>query len=174
MTTIVATRKCLVADRKILVVGDSGSAHYIDGPKIKISACGTFAYGATGLNVVAGENSELEELFKTLVTYVNTGGGVTDEEFTTLGLAVQKRVRKNTLILTRKHFILIHKGLVNVADNAVDFFAVGTGEAFATMAMVAGKTPKQAVELACKLDTLSGGPLDVILASKLKLPKVVK
>ena len=87
-------------------------------------------------------------------------------------MAVKKRIRKATLILTRKKFISIINGIIAVGDDSVDFFAVGTGGTFATVAMIAGRTPKVAIEFACKCDTLSGGPVDTIRANQLKAIKV--
>ena len=42
-----------------------------------------------------------------------------------------------------------------------DFFADGSGNAVATTAMRLGKTPKEAVELACEMDAHTGPPVVV-------------
>lgn len=172
MTTIIVNKSCLVADRMLFVSGDEGSKHFRDGPKIKISSCGTFAYGSTGMNTVSADNADLEELYRTIVNHVNSGGLTDDDSFTEVCLAVKKRIRKATLILTRKKFISIINGIIAVGDDSVDFFAVGTGGAFATVAMIAGRTPKAAIDFACECDTLSGGPVDTIRANQLKAIKV--
>lgn len=47
-----------------------------------------------------------------------------------------------------------------------DFFAIGSGADAATVAMLLGKTPEEAVELACKVDEQNSGlPLQVIKLS---------
>lgn len=172
MTTIIVNKTCLVADRKLLVTGDEGSKHFRDGPKIKISSCGTFAYGSTGMNTVSADNADLEELYRTIVNHVSAGGLTDDASFKDVCLAAKKRIRKGTLILTRKKFICIVNGIIAVGDESVDFFAVGTGGTFGTVAMNAGRTPKAAIEFACECDTLSGGPVDTIRATQLKAIKV--
>lgn len=172
MTTIVVNKSCIVADRRLLITGDEGSKHFADGPKIKISECGTFAYGSTGMNMAPADNRDIEELLRTIVNHASSGGLVDDASFKEVCLAASKRLRKDTLILTRKKFISIIRGIISVADDSVDFFTVGTGSAFSMVAMNAGRTPKQAVEFACHCDTLSGGPVDIIRASKLKAIKV--
>ena len=43
-----------------------------------------------------------------------------------------------------------------------DFYAIGTGAQAAMAAMICGKTPKRAVEIASKIDNMTGGPFTVI------------
>jgi len=43
-----------------------------------------------------------------------------------------------------------------------DFFAIGTGGDAARVAMMLGKSPKEAVELACQVDGYSGLPVQVL------------
>lgn len=172
MTTIVVNKTGIAADRMLLVTGDEGGRHFCDGPKIKISDCGTFAYGSTGLNTAAAHTKDTEELLRTIVNHVSSGGLVDDKSFTDVCLAAQKRIKKPTLILTRKTFISVIRGIIAVADDSVDFFTVGTGSAFAMVAMNAERTPTKAVEFACSCDTLSGGAVDFIRANKLKAIKV--
>lgn len=42
------------------------------------------------------------------------------------------------------------------------FFAIGSGGKAARVAMILGKTPEEAVELACQVDEDSGGPVQVL------------
>lgn len=172
MTTIVVNSKCIAADRQLLIKGDDGGTHFADGPKLKLSDCGTFVYGSTGIDLSKNHTDELEKLFRMVAHHFAGGGQLTDAGFTELALAVSKRVRKPTLILTRKLFISIIEGLISISDEYIDYFAVGTGATFASSAMLSGRTPKQAVEFANRMDTLSGRGVDVYHANKLKAIKV--
>lgn len=171
MTTIVVNSKCIAADRQLLIKGDDGGTHFTDGPKIKLSPCGTFAYGSTGIDLSKNHTEDLEKLFRAVAHHFSGGGQLTDEGFTEMALAVNKRVKKPTLILTRKVFISIIEGLIAVSDEYIDYYAVGTGATFASSAMLSGKTPKQAIEFANRYDALSGFGVDVINANKLKAIK---
>lgn len=42
-----------------------------------------------------------------------------------------------------------------------DFIALGSGDAVAMGAMAAGKTPEEAIEIACRLNMYTGGPISV-------------
>ena len=172
MTTVVVNRKCIAADRQLLIKGDAGGTHFVDGPKLTMSACGTFAYASTGIDLSKRQMVELEELFRKITRHFTMGGALSDKEFTNLATAVHSRVVKPTLILTRNMFISVLDGLIAISDEHVDFVSIGTGGSFAASAMVAGRTPKQAVEFACLHDTLSGYGVDVIHANKLKAIKV--
>lgn len=49
------------------------------------------------------------------------------------------------------------------AEEILDpFYAIGTGKQAALAAMHLGATPEQAVEIACKVDNATGGPIDVL------------
>lgn len=50
--------------------------------------------------------------------------------------------------------------------------AFGSGDHFALGAMLAGKTAKEAVEIACKVDTQSGGRIRVINIAEALAPKL--
>lgn len=168
MTTVVVTKKEIVADRRILIVGDEGGRHYRDGAKIKISNDGTFAYGSTGMLLGDEDARDTEFLIGLLVTHVNSGASIEDPGFADMVRGIKKKLTKPHLILTRKTFIGVIDGVINVADNSVDYFVIGTGTSFANIALQAGQTPKAAVGFATRYDALSGGPVDVITATKLK------
>jgi hypothetical protein len=56
-----------------------------------------------------------------------------------------------------------------------DFFAIGSGAAYAIAAMHCGKTPVEAVEIAALYDPATGGPVDTFnLSDLLKKPKTRK
>lgn len=64
--------------------------------------------------------------------------------------------------------VLSHDGLFYVEEDLAlqrierDFHAIGSGGASALAAMICGKTPKRAVEIASKVDACTGGPITVL------------
>lgn len=65
------------------------------------------------------------------------------------------------LMLTSKNEIYHATNMRNWGLMHDKSFAIGTGGSFAVAAMSAGKTPKEAVQIACKHDIYSGGGVKV-------------
>lgn len=65
-----------------------------------------------------------------------------------------------TILELRNDGIWIYEGCIIPARIKNDFWAVGTGANFAVAAMHLGKSPKEAVEIACQYDTSSNLPID--------------
>jgi ATP-dependent protease HslVU (ClpYQ) peptidase subunit len=67
-----------------------------------------------------------------------------------------------TVLELRNDGIWIYESTIIPAKIKNDFWAVGTGANYAIAAMHLGKSPKEAVEIACLYDTSSNGPIDVL------------
>lgn len=65
-----------------------------------------------------------------------------------------------TVLELRNDGIWIYESTIIPARIKNDFWAVGTGANFAIAAMHLGKSPKEAVEIACLYDTSSHPPID--------------
>lgn len=70
-----------------------------------------------------------------------------------------------TVLELRHDGIWIYESTIIPARIKNDFWAVGTGANYAIAAMHLGKSPKEAVELACLYDTSSNGPIDFMKLS---------
>lgn len=67
-----------------------------------------------------------------------------------------------TILELRNDGIWIYESCIIPARIKNDFWAVGTGANYAIAAMHLGKSPKEAVEIACMYDTSSNGPIDIM------------
>lgn len=65
-----------------------------------------------------------------------------------------------TVLELRHDGIWIYESTIIPARIKNDFWAIGTGANYAIAAMHLGKTPKEAVEIACLYDTSSHPPID--------------
>jgi ATP-dependent protease HslVU (ClpYQ) peptidase subunit len=65
-----------------------------------------------------------------------------------------------TVLELRNDGIWIYESTIIPARIKNDFWAIGTGANFAIAAMHLGKSPKEAVEIACLYDTSSHAPID--------------
>jgi len=65
-----------------------------------------------------------------------------------------------TVLELRNDGIWIYESTIIPAKIKNDFWAIGTGANFAIAAMHLGKSPKEAVEIACQYDTSSNFPVD--------------
>ncbi len=72
-----------------------------------------------------------------------------------------------TILELRQDGIWIYEGCIIPAKIKNPYWAIGTGANFAISAMSLGKTPAEAVEIACQFDTASRPPVD---AWKLERP----
>jgi ATP-dependent protease HslVU (ClpYQ) peptidase subunit len=64
------------------------------------------------------------------------------------------------LLELRHDGIWVYEGVLIPAKIKNDFYAIGTGSAYAIAAMHLGKSPKEAVEIAAIYDPGTGGPID--------------
>jgi ATP-dependent protease HslVU (ClpYQ) peptidase subunit len=137
MTTIAANRKEMAADRKVT----TGDTHY---STIKIYRVGKEIIGCSGHN---------SAIFKLLRWIENGRKGKRPE--------MAKNEQIEGLILTRKGLVTFSRDLETelIAD---DFYAIGSGRQAALAAMHCGKTPAEAVEVACLVDNHTRGPVDVM------------
>ena len=67
-----------------------------------------------------------------------------------------------TVLERRNDGLWVYEGTLIPARIKNDFWAIGTGANFAIAAMHLGKTPREAVEIACQYDTSSNLPVDVM------------
>lgn len=67
-----------------------------------------------------------------------------------------------TVLELRHDGIWIYESTIIPARIKNDFWAIGTGANYAIAAMHLGLSPKEAVALACKYDTSSNEPIDVL------------
>jgi ATP-dependent protease HslVU (ClpYQ) peptidase subunit len=65
-----------------------------------------------------------------------------------------------TVMELRNDGLWIYEGTIIPAKIKNDFWAIGTGANYAIAAMHLGKTPLEAVKIACKYDTSSTEPID--------------
>lgn len=163
MTTVVVNKNQLVGDRKILISKSAASRHFVDGPKIFRSADNTFAYASTGMLHSVDTRIEHELLMKTMLLQIEKGE-LTDH----VKELVRKNILKDTLILTRKGFYHVYGGYPYCSSPETDWFVIGSGESMASTALVAGRTPREAVVFASKHDELTGSVVDTICATTLK------
>ena len=145
MTTIVATRDRMVSDSKATI--SSADLVY---PATKIFRAKGMVVGACGDNgdctrfiewAQGGFKGKPEFTFKK-----------DDEEDSIIGLVL----KEDGIYIFCPSYPAPEK--VNA-----EFFAIGSGGSAALVAMHLGKTPEEAVELACKVDELNSGlPLQVL------------
>jgi len=69
------------------------------------------------------------------------------------------------IIELRMDGIWVYEGTIIPAKIKDDFYAIGTGSAYAMAAMYLGMSPKQAIEIAAKFDPATGGPIDSYVLS---------
>lgn len=142
MTTIVGTKSLLIADSKIIMekAGDKPETYY-DGPKL-------YRKGDVVIGT-AGSHSLGEQFMKWYGTKKKkpTGFGK-DADFEALVLTPEGLYHYDEFL---------SGGLVNQP-----WFAIGSGAHAALGALHAGATPKIAVEIACKVDTMSGEPIQIM------------
>lgn len=143
MTTIVADRRMMAADRR--VTDDSGVRH-----GKKIVRMGDAIIGC------AGTSSVCVAFMRYLSTLIECGD---DEEATrpTLG----KDEELSVLILTPDALYVCDESceFEEITDS---FYAVGSGSKAALAAMYLGCDPIRAVEIASLVDSYTGGPIDAI------------
>jgi ATP-dependent protease HslVU (ClpYQ) peptidase subunit len=65
--------------------------------------------------------------------------------------------------------IYVYESTIHPVKVRGDFFAVGTGSAYALAAMHLGKSPKEAIEIASIFDPVTGGPVDVMILEPLSV-----
>ena len=141
MTTIVASRQHgeMAADTQVNV-GD------ITFPSKKIFTTCNGLVGAAGSSVDCAK----------FIAWVEAGMDINDRD------ELKDADEFQALLLT-------HDGLFFFEDDWIankierDFHAIGTGGGPAMAAMLCGKTPKRAVEIASKIDPGTGGPVTVLV-----------
>ncbi len=162
MTTVVVTSKLIAADRKIMVSKSSSSRYYTDGPKVHRSLDNTFAYAMTGMES-RGNNEELEKFIGLCLRQLRDGD---------LSARVHEMAKatftKEMLILTRDNFYHVYRGYPYSNNESSPWFSIGSGDVFATMAMLAGRKPADAIRFASTQDILTGNQVDIITATTLK------
>jgi ATP-dependent protease HslVU (ClpYQ) peptidase subunit len=138
MTTIAANRKCMAADRKVT----GGDASY---STVKIRRIGEAVVGC------AGDNTAIAKF----VRWLESGKKDEPPKF-------GKDDSLEALVLTRAGLFIYDTGCE--PDEIKDAcFAVGSGRQAALTAMRCYKaSPKRAVEVACKVDNDTAGPVDVL------------
>lgn len=67
-----------------------------------------------------------------------------------------------TVLELKNDGIWIYESTIIPARIKNDFWAIGTGANYAIAAMHLGKSPREAVEIACTYDTSSNPPIDVL------------
>ena len=67
-----------------------------------------------------------------------------------------------TVLELRSDGLWVYEGTIIPARIKNDFWAVGTGANYAIAAMHLGCSPKEAVEIACRYDSCSNEPIDVL------------
>lgn len=67
-----------------------------------------------------------------------------------------------TVLELRKDGLWVYEGCIIPAKIKNDYYAIGTGAAYAIAAMRLGHTPTEAVALACEFDPGSRGPVDTL------------
>ena len=67
-----------------------------------------------------------------------------------------------TVLELRSDGLWVYESTIIPARIKNDFWAIGTGANYAIAAMHLGKSPYEAVAIACQYDTSSNGPIDVL------------
>jgi ATP-dependent protease HslVU (ClpYQ) peptidase subunit len=141
MTTIAANKKCMAADRKVT-----------DGDRVfkthKIRRIGDAIVGG------AGTSSAIAKFFR----WMESGKQDSPPK-------LDKDDELEALVLTPAG--LFTYGNDFTPDEVLDpFYAIGSGAHAALAAMHMKATPKRAVEIACKVDNSTDGPVDVLMLRK--------
>jgi ATP-dependent protease HslVU (ClpYQ) peptidase subunit len=137
MTTIAANKRSMAADQKV-TDGDRNFRNH------KLRRIGSAVVGA------GGDGPSIARFFR----WIEFGR---QDEPPKLG----KDDELEALVLTADGLFVYGRDCVpeEVLD---DFYAIGTGAQAALSAMHMGATPKRAVEIACRVDNNTGGPVDVL------------
>lgn len=144
MTTIAANLKCMASDSRVTVEHKG-----IDYPAVKILKKGNSLIGAAGhggdctrfIHWAAGKFSDKEP------KWAEEEG----QEDSVIGL-----------ILNRDGIFLWTQGDPEPEKIEAEYYAVGSGGTAARVALKLGKTPAEAVALACEVDMYSGLPVQVL------------
>ncbi len=142
MTTIAWDGKSLAADRQATSGG--GGIRRVGEPKVR--HVGRYIYGGMG------SMDDVEQIFE----WLRNGGGDPRprlEEGGSYGLAVDVGTGIAYFVEGKTpHLLPVHEKVA----------AAGSGRDYALAALVLGKTAKQAIELAIKLDVFTGIGVDVV------------
>lgn len=143
MTTIAANRKMMAADRKVTDENGLRTAR-------KIVRVGDAIVGCAGTC----------SLTIAFLAYLEVMATCDHDE-----VAEKPRVGKDdslsALILTPLGLFVCDESF-EIEEILDDFYAVGTGAKAALAAMHLGCSPIEAVEIACRVDPDTGGPIDVM------------
>lgn len=144
MTTIAANRKCMAADRK--VTDDNGRR-----TAKKIVRIGDAIVGCAGSSGACNK----------FIRYLEVKATCADDEEADLP-DFEKDDELSALILTPEGLFTVATKDCELEEVLDPFYAIGSGGMAALAAMHLGLEPPEAVEIACKVDAASDGPIDVI------------
>ncbi len=140
MTTVVFKDGVFAADSRI------NGGGYISGSTEKIKKVGDFYVGMSGRG----------ELYNEFCKFI--GGEDFNKEKLTSHNAEYGMIVVNSK--TKEVNLYIDSLIPEITKN--DFYTVGSGYLIATGALLMGATPKKAVQIAAKVDTRTGGKIQVV------------
>ncbi len=192
MTAIVCYNGVLYGDRAY----SSGTLPFrlhVDGDKVLVSECKSFAYGMAGFNVLDHiAKDKLEKLLMGVYIYmtcidiqrelkIDVREGIVpetsaeifkqlDEVLTTTGWCTLIVMFKTIhLILRRSHSQ--SELTISLKSNQVAT-SEGTGGDLLLTALLTGASPQEAIEIASSIDPFTGTVIDIVESKKLKSVKI--
>lgn len=146
MTTIVATRDRMVCDSKV-THGDT-AYHGLKVFRIKGALVGT-----------AGDTSELGQFIEWFKKGAKPGSAPKIEN------------PSFDVLVLDKSGLRIYSGSFHADPVTDQHYAIGTGAYAALAAIHCGKTPEEAVEIACRIDVNSGPPVQTHMLAVARAPR---
>lgn len=162
MTVIAFDGKVVAADSLHLVNEGTRVSYRESGHKIFLSPCKRLIVGITGCYL---PKDSMDRLFNELANHVL----VCDEDNT--GVVDFPTNNVTALVVARHQHYLLNEGVLTRLESG-SHVSLGSGENYAKIALLAGKTARQAVELAIRLDLNCGGKIEEIRVDSLKYFKV--